>query len=580
MKKNWQSLRTKLIVLCLLILTIPATVIGISTYEVSRSKLDVAGEEQLKQHVKMAIALINLMNEQVEAGNMTLEEAQDKVRGELLGEKDANNARPIKKEYTVGETGYLWAVNKDQISVMNPANEGTDLTNVKTEDGIMLGKEIVTVGANGGGFLTYMWKAANSNNMETKVSYVEMAPHWGWIVGAGAYLSEFNSGANQVMHIVITITLISVVLGTVIAAYFSTRFTKPINLIAEKLNSVAKGDFTVQEVGIKSKDEIGRLAKDFNHMLQNSSHLIREVHASAERVAISSNELTASAEQTSKASEQITIDIQESSKGAEQQLITLQKTTASLEEISAGMQRIAESSSTISVSSEETIETARLGGQAVQKNVQQMNSIKDSVHQSDVVIKLLDNRMQEIDQMLNVISDISAQTNLLALNAAIEAARAGEHGRGFSVVAEEVRKLADQSSNSSSQISNLIDEIQKDMQQTILTMGIVKEEVTSGIQVANETERKFAEILAFTGRIAEQIEELASVSQQISASMQEIAASGEDVTSLAKQSSANSQSIASNAEEQLASMEEVSTLSVSLAKMADELQQLTRKFKF
>lgn len=580
MKSKLQSLRTKLIILCLFILLVPTIFIGVSTYGVTKNKLDEAGKEELKHNVKLVIAMINLMNEQVEAGNLTLEEAQEKVRRELLGEKNAEKVRPLKKEYTVGETGYPFAVSKDAMTVMNAANEGQDLTNVKTEDGIMIGKAIVETGAKGGGYLTYKWKVPGTNEVGTKVSYVELEPHWGWIVGTGAYLTEFNSGAKQVLYLVLLVAVISVILGTILAWYFSTRFTKPIMLIAGNLNRVAQGDFTVEEVRIKSQDEVGELAKDFNNMIENMRHLISEVNLSAQQVATSSKELTASAEQTSKATEQITFAIQESASGAEEQQIALQKTTRSLEEISAGMQRIAESFSTISESSVDTTETARLGGIVVQKTVTQMNSINKSVNESDAVIKLLDKRTKEIEEMLRVITDISAQTNLLALNAAIEAARAGEHGRGFSVVAEEVRKLADQSNHSSSHISKLIEEIHKDMEQSIQTMGKVKEEVESGIEIANETEQKFNEIFISTGQISQQIEELASIAQQISANVQEISASGENVTSIAQQASENSQSIAASAEEQLASMEEVTALATNLSKMAEELQKLTVKFKF
>ena len=145
-----------------------------------------------------------------------------------------------------------------------------------------------------------------------------------------------------------------------------------------------------------------------------------------------------------------------------------------------------------------------------------MQSIAESVSQSDEVIQLLNNKSKQIGDILEVIQNIANQTNLLALNAAIEAARAGEHGRGFAIVADEVRKLAEKSSVSSSEISKLICEIQDDMSKTVKSMGHVNEEVQSGLVIANETKQNFTEILQSTNEIADQIKTMVETANGMS----------------------------------------------------------------
>ncbi|MGG4480894.1 methyl-accepting chemotaxis protein [Paenibacillus illinoisensis] len=575
-----RTLRAKLVSLCLVILIVPTIVIGFSSYTVSKNEMNESGKAALENSVRMVIGMINLLNEQVENGSLTLEQAQEKLRVELLGEKNADNKRPVKSEYTVGETGYPWAVGKDARSVMNPSNEGQDLTDVVTEDGVYLGKELVSVGTAGGGFVTYKWALPGTGEVETKVSYVEMDPHWGWIIGSGAYLSEFNSGATQVLYLVLIIMAVAVVLGSIIVSIISGRLTKPILMVAKRLKSVADGDLTVEEVKMKSKDEIGELSQDFNHMIKNMRTLISQVDLSTKQVASSSKELTLGAEHTSQATENITISIQESAAGAQEQQMMLQRTTNSLEEISIGIQRIAESSSTIADSSVDAMELANIGGTAVEHTAKQMKLINKSVNETDDVMRMLDERSQQIGTMLHAITDIAKQTNLLALNASIEAARAGEEGRGFSVVAAEVRKLAEQSNQSSGQISTLIQDMRTDIEQSLQTLNRVKQDVDSGLQIANETEQQFNKIVGSTNFIAQQTEELASVTQQITASVQEITAGQEQVSNLALQAADNSQNIAASSEEQLASMEQITSLATTLSDMSQKLERLTIQFKY
>ncbi|WP_164985277.1 methyl-accepting chemotaxis protein [Ammoniphilus sp. CFH 90114] len=372
---------------------------------------------------------------------------------------------------------------------------------------------------------------------------------------------------------------ISAILIALLAWLISRSFSRNLQVITDQVKRVAEGDLSGEDIQARSRDEIGELTQHFNRMTRQLRELIQRVGSSAEQVAASAEELTASADQTAKTTELVTSSIQQVSAGAGQQNEGLAESARSLEEISTGVQQIAEVSSSISESSTLTLEKAQEGGQCVQKTVDQMGFIRDSVTETDTLIRSLEERSKEIGEILDVINGIAAQTNLLALNAAIEAARAGEQGRGFAVVADEVRKLAEESQRSSSLIGHLIHEIQKDMIASTTSMAQVKNEVGQGLIIANETRRNFEEIVEATNKVAIQMESMASTAQQMSAGTQEVTTSFTEIARIAQQTTGITQEVAASSEEQLASMEEITSSAASLSNMAEELQQWVRKFK-
>lgn len=222
---------------------------------------------------------------------------------------------------------------------------------------------------------------------------------------------------------------------------------------------------------------------------------------------------------------------------------------------------------------------AKEGGLFVENTVKQINEINLSVVASGEIIKTLEHRSQEIEKITNVITDIANQTNLLALNAAIEAARAGEYGKGFAVVADEVRKLAEESQQSSSQISALIKTIQEDMDKSNKSIEQVSVDVKEGLLVVNQTKENFKEILDFMEKLTRQINEMAAISEQISASTQEVSVTVSGIINISEKTALHSQDVAASAEEQLASMEEVAAFALGLSKIAEDLKELTNKFK-
>ncbi|WP_436405692.1 methyl-accepting chemotaxis protein [Bacillus subtilis] len=314
-------------------------------------------------------------------------------------------------------------------------------------------------------------------------------------------------------------------------------------------------------------------------MASSLRSLIHAIQDSVDNVAASSEELTASAAQTSKATEHITLAIEQFSNGNEKQNENIETAAEHIYQMNDGLSNMAQASEVITDSSVQSTETASEGGKLVHQTVGQMNVIDKSVKEAEQVVRGLETKSKDITNILRVINGIADQTNLLALNAAIEAARAGEYGRGFSVVAEEVRKLAVQSADSAKEIEGLIIEIVKEINTSLGMFQSVNQEVQTGLDITDKTEMSFKRISEMTNQIAGELQNMSATVQQLSASSEEVSGASEHIASISKESSAHIQDIAASAEEQLASMEEISSSAETLSSMAEELRDMTKRFK-
>lgn len=374
------------------------------------------------------------------------------------------------------------------------------------------------------------------------------------------------------------ILAVTILLSTILVFLFTYRIRKRLQAVTNAMALAGNGDFTT-EIRDNSKDELGQLAVSYNLMTSNLKGMLNEVIIASKEVSYSSEELTASAEQTSKATETITVSIQEVASGAEHSTASVNESASALEEVTSRVQSISESASFISQVSSQATEKAKEGGDFVSKTVNQINSIDRSVKESGEVLKSLDQRSQEIGDISEVISGIAEQTNLLALNAAIEAARAGEQGKGFAVVANEVKKLAEQSRESSSQISKLVLDIQKEMALSNQSMRQVSGDVKNGLQIVQQTEVSFKEILSYIESLVNHINDMAATTEEVTANIEEITSSVSEISNVSNETSMHTQSVAASAEQQLASMEEIAASAHSLSKLADDLQKIVYRFK-
>ncbi|MFD2214572.1 methyl-accepting chemotaxis protein [Metabacillus endolithicus] len=387
------------------------------------------------------------------------------------------------------------------------------------------------------------------------------------------------SATNHIKNMTFLIFGISFILIVLLAIFVSNSISKPLTNVTRHIKKIAEGDLTGENIEVRTKDEIGILTSSINTMSGNLKELIQEVNQSSELVAAHSEELTASAEESKTTTEYITTAIQEVASGADSQSEKVSHSEKALETMAMGISQIAISSSSISETSQSTIDKAQTGGESVKQTVEQMKSIQSSVQTSNEMIKSLDERSKQIGNIVEVITGIADQTNLLALNAAIEAARAGEQGKGFAVVADEVRKLAEESKKSSDQIRQLISSIQYEMISSLKGMGQVTQDVNDGLELANRTQGNFFEIIESTKLVSEQIDQMAATAQEISVVTAEAAVSFGEISNITKETTASTQEVASSSEEQLGSMEEIATSAQSLSEMAVNLREMISKFK-
>lgn len=377
---------------------------------------------------------------------------------------------------------------------------------------------------------------------------------------------------------------ISVIIGgigiTLIIAYFIINMiTKPINEILRDVEEVANGNLAVKINNIKFADEVGKMSIAFNKMLDSLRTLVENISLSSDHVASSSKDLTINVEQSALASSELAKTTTNVVQATNNQNSAIGSAVLIVEQMSAGINQIAQNASAVSESTEVTNLSTAAGEEAINKSISQMNMIDETTVLTTKVVEKLGERSKEIGQIVNTISDISQQTNLLALNAAIEAARAGEQGRGFSVVAEEIRKLAEQSQNATERIADLISEIQNETNDAVKSMRKSKDEVKLGTDVVRLAGDNFGKIKQMMDEMASNVREIAAATQEISASSQQIVDSIRHIGIGSKDIAMQTESISAISEEQSATMESVQSASQSLAKMADELQGLIKNFK-
>ncbi len=417
-------------------------------------------------------------------------------------------------------------------------------------------------------------------NGEDMVCAYATVPATGWLMGITVPSDTVFAPLRTLRMLFIFLTVAGLALAFGICLTFAGRITNPIAQLEGYAVELSKGNLAMRDLPVTSSDEIGALTDEFNIMKKNLHNLISKMSTTAEQVAASSEELTASSQQSADASIKVAETVNEVSDAVNSQMHDINSAKSNIDAIFTDIQAVEKKSRDVAETSNQTSAAAQKGSELMTTAVDSMGRIESSVMASADVVRKLGENSRQIGQIVEAIAAIAEQTNLLALNAAIEAARAGEHGRGFAVVSEEVRKLAEQSSEAADQIKVRISSIQQDTEDAVEAMQTGTDEVKAGTGAIRDVGTQFSEILSMVNGIKTQMDEINSAVQTVSQEAATIVQMVDNIDEISKKTSGNMRSISDSTEEQSASNEEIAAASQALAQLADDMQNAVGQFKF
>ncbi|SHK25955.1 methyl-accepting chemotaxis protein [Selenomonas ruminantium] len=385
---------------------------------------------------------------------------------------------------------------------------------------------------------------------------------------------------SAVFRMVVTCAVIIVVL-TLAIAFVTKQITGPLQLVIRVCEKLSKGDFrTGGMIGtVERGDEFGRMEAAVRDMRITVNNLIKKVITSTEQLAASSQELTATAHQSALASEQVAQRVTSSAGAVIEQQKDVEEAMESIDNTMNSISNLNQTAGEVTANVTESHKQAQDGSSAIGSAVDKIVSVESIVNSSTATVDKLGQRSQEIGQIVETISGIADQTNLLALNAAIEAARAGEHGRGFAVVADEVRKLAEESQNAAKRITDLIGAIQNDTTDAVNSMQRGNAAVKEGTESVSQLKAAFDKILEASDAVADKAHGMSGDLKVVSDDTENVRNRSSKISENSRRVAADMESVSAAAEEQSAAAEEIASASEALAQLAHGLQTAVGEFK-
>jgi len=502
------------------ILAVGLVMVGVLGYvlPLTKDKFTVDKKESVSAVVQMSYKLVAEYDARVAKGELTIAEAQKRAKEQI---------RHLR--YGKDEKGYIW-INDSEKFLAHPKQEleGKSISTLQDRSGRRFMEEMVKIGKEQGeGFVEYDWPKSEGEKPSLKISFVKYYKPWGWILGSGVFADDvMRTVWKIVLGIVIMLLVISVIVTTTTVIVGRGFISGPVREYGKIMQgfssalSAGKGDLTGR-LNVKSRDEIGLLALDINRVLDAYGQMIESMIVSTGQVVTTSGMLKG------KSNSMTT--------GARQQASQAHQISAAAEEMSQTINDIAKNASSAAETSLKTMEMADMGRGISREAVDVVANVHSSTSGLSEMIDRLNSKAADIGNIVTVIKDIADQTNLLALNAAIEAARAGEQGRGFAVVADEVRKLAEKTIRATEQITTEISSIQNESAETTERMTETVDEVNKAGKSINEVMSALEGMADAVTKTNDKITQIATAVVQQSSAAEEVARNVDDTSAIAKE---------------------------------------------
>lgn len=507
--------------------------------------------------------------------------ATGEITGVLIGGLEGSKFSELMGNITYGRTGYAFTVDSTGKTVAHKDPERVKaqeniLEQAKSEPSLASMAEIVSRMIKGEeGFGVYSFQG-----QEQLMAFAPIKTT-GWSIGVTAPKEEVLERVAGLKHSLLWVSLVIIVLALGVTFAMARSVTKPLGLAVEDLGLIAAGDYTrpVPDKYLRRRDEIGKLARAVDSLQATMRPLLSGVKDEARALASNAESLSATSQGMASSSEEVARAIQQVATGASEQAGHLQEILGLMDNITASLEKVNLELGRVKNNTQETSRLAVMGKKELDSLVVSIEAVREAFKKVVDRLETLKGSVGQAGEILNVINDIAEQTNLLALNAAIEAARAGEAGRGFAVVADEVRKLAEQSRASSDKIRGLLNNISGETREVVATSEEVNRLVAGQLEKVEHTLKAIDDILEAVAGIAPMIEatyqEMENTVRAKDVTLDRV----QSVSAVAEETSASAEEISASAEELSASTQDIAANAQEVLRVAKRLEEQVERFK-